>query len=133
MQFCAFEFEKKILKDSMFIASPMLEILPQIEIKLNWLPMTSFLIWKTFCQKTIQGVSENSLYSEERYIVVLPFSFVFFQVRRVINAASKLVSWSGWPSGGISRATTESIPFSLALDQGVDLLRRSATPTISSQ
>ena len=34
-----------MLKDSTFIASPMLEILSQIEIKLDWLPMTPFLIY----------------------------------------------------------------------------------------
>ena len=45
---------------------------------------------------------------------------------------SKL-SWPGWPSVGISRAMRESIPFSLVLDLGVDLLRWSTTPTISSQ
>ena len=33
-----------MLKDSTFIASPMLEILSQIEIKLNWLPMSPFLL-----------------------------------------------------------------------------------------
>ena len=32
------------MKDSTFIASPMLEILSQIEIKSNWFPMTLFLV-----------------------------------------------------------------------------------------
>ena len=33
------------MKDSTFITSSMLEILSQIEIKLNWLPMMPFLVY----------------------------------------------------------------------------------------
>ena len=35
-----------MFKDSTFIGSPMLEILLQIEIKLNWLPMAPFLVYR---------------------------------------------------------------------------------------
>ena len=31
--------------NAFFIASPMLDFLPQTEIKLNWLPMTPFLVY----------------------------------------------------------------------------------------
>ena len=34
-----------MFKDSTSIASPMLEILSQIEIKLNWLPVAPFLVY----------------------------------------------------------------------------------------
>ena len=39
-----------MLKDSTFIASPMLEILSQIEMKFNWLPVTPFLVYRPVSQ-----------------------------------------------------------------------------------
>ena len=64
------------MKDSTLIASPILEVLSQIEIKLNWLPMTPFSVYmhgmcltfgKPFIRKplTPRIFSINSLKSVE--------------------------------------------------------------------